>query len=127
MSKIPVYLSNHQETREPSNRFSLWARFSFVLLAVLGLTAQGETIGSRHAYAHSGKMGWSEEIHSGKTRRFGEGFINDAQDSQRAEAAAQATTSPPSRVTSTITKDGITWTFERPVPVGEFVTGDYYV
>jgi hypothetical protein len=28
---------------------------------------------------------------------------------------------------SSITKDGVTWTFSRPVPVGQFVTGDYYV
>ncbi len=26
---------------------------------------------------------------------------------------------------SSITKDGVTWTFSRPVPVGQFVTGDY--
>ena len=32
----------------------------------------------------------------------------------------------PATVTS-ITKDGITWTFSRPVAVGQFVTGDYYV
>ena len=28
---------------------------------------------------------------------------------------------------SSITKDGITWTFSQPVPVGQFVNGDYYV
>ena len=28
---------------------------------------------------------------------------------------------------SSITKDGITWSFARSVPVGQFVTGDYYV
>lgn len=28
---------------------------------------------------------------------------------------------------STVSKDGITWTFSQPVPVGQFVTGDYYV
>ena len=28
---------------------------------------------------------------------------------------------------SSITKDGITWTFSRSVPVGQFVNGDYYV
>jgi hypothetical protein len=34
---------------------------------------------------------------------------------------------PPSGNSSSITKDGITWTFSQPVPVGQFVTGDYYV
>jgi hypothetical protein len=34
---------------------------------------------------------------------------------------------PPSGSASSITKDGITWTFSQPVPVGQFVTGDYYV
>ena len=33
---------------------------------------------------------------------------------------------PPGTATS-ITKDGITWTFSQAVPVGQFVTGDYYV
>ena len=28
---------------------------------------------------------------------------------------------------TSVTKDGVTWTFERPVPVGQFVNGDYYV
>lgn len=28
---------------------------------------------------------------------------------------------------SSITKDGITWTFSQPVPAGQFVNGDYYV
>ncbi len=28
---------------------------------------------------------------------------------------------------TSISKDGVTWTFDRPVPVGQFVNGDYYV
>jgi len=28
---------------------------------------------------------------------------------------------------TSVTKDGITWTFDRPVPVGQFINGDYYV
>jgi hypothetical protein len=32
-----------------------------------------------------------------------------------------------SSTASSITKDGITWTFSEPVPMGQFVTGDYYV
>jgi hypothetical protein len=31
------------------------------------------------------------------------------------------------KTASSITKDGITWTFSQPVPVGQFVTGDYYL
>ena len=34
---------------------------------------------------------------------------------------------PPPGTASSITKDGITWTFSQPVPVGQFVNGDYYV
>jgi hypothetical protein len=34
---------------------------------------------------------------------------------------------PPSGTASSITKDGITWTFGQSVPVGQFVNGDYYV
>lgn len=46
--------------------------------------------------------------------------------------SAQATVSvtappPPPGAASSITKDGITWTFSQPVPAGQFVNGDYYV
>jgi len=34
---------------------------------------------------------------------------------------------PPAGTASSITKDGITWTFSQAVPVGQFVNGDYYV
>jgi hypothetical protein len=34
---------------------------------------------------------------------------------------------PPAGTASSITKDGITWTFSQTVPVGQFVNGDYYV
>ncbi|HEY6388620.1 MAG TPA: Ig-like domain-containing protein [Candidatus Acidoferrum sp.] len=34
---------------------------------------------------------------------------------------------PPPGTASSITKDGITWTFSQAVPVGQFVNGDYYV
>jgi hypothetical protein len=34
---------------------------------------------------------------------------------------------PPPGTASTITKDGITWTFSEALPVGQFVNGDYYV
>ncbi len=34
---------------------------------------------------------------------------------------------PPSGTASSISKDGVTWTFSQPVPVGQFVNGDYYV
>ena len=40
---------------------------------------------------------------------------------------AGSTTAPPPGTASSITKDGITWTFSQPVPTGQFVTGDYYV
>ena len=42
-------------------------------------------------------------------------------------AGSGSGTPPPSGTASSITKDGVTWTFSRPVPVGQFVTGDYYV
>ena len=34
---------------------------------------------------------------------------------------------PPAGTATSITKDGITWTFSEAVPVGQFVNGDYYV
>jgi len=33
----------------------------------------------------------------------------------------------PTGTVSSVTKDGITWTFSQSVPVGQFVNGDYYV
>jgi len=41
-------------------------------------------------------------------------------------SASNSNPSPPGTASS-ITKDGITWTFSEPVPLGQFVTGDYYV
>jgi hypothetical protein len=35
--------------------------------------------------------------------------------------------SSPSGTATSITKDGVTWTFSTAVPVGQFVNGDYYV
>jgi len=34
---------------------------------------------------------------------------------------------PPAGTATSVTKDGITWTFSEAVPVGQFVNGDYYV
>ncbi|HYA61611.1 MAG TPA: hypothetical protein VED66_00305, partial [Candidatus Sulfotelmatobacter sp.] len=50
-------------------------------------------------------------------------------DSSKSAQATVAVTAPPQPpgTASTITKDGITWTFSESVPVGQFVTGDYYV
>lgn len=47
---------------------------------------------------------------------------------QPAQAAATVTgpATLPAKASS-ISKDGITWTFSAPVPVGQFVNGDYYV
>jgi len=45
-----------------------------------------------------------------------------------AQAAVTITAAPPPLGTATsISKDGITWTFSQAVPVGQFVNGDYYV
>ena len=38
-----------------------------------------------------------------------------------------STTISSSFIASSITKDGITWSFAERVPIGQFVTGDYYV
>lgn len=50
----------------------------------------------------------------------------DSSKSAQATVTVTAPPSPPGTVSS-ISKDGITWTFSAPVPVGQFVTGDYYV
>ncbi len=51
-----------------------------------------------------------------------------ADSSKSAHATVTVTAPPPPPGTaSSINKDGITWTFSGPVPVGQFVTGDYYV
>jgi len=45
-----------------------------------------------------------------------------------AQAAVTVTAAPPPLGTATsISKDGITWTFSQAVPIGQFVNGDYYV
>jgi hypothetical protein len=50
-----------------------------------------------------------------------------ADGSTSAQAKVTVTATPPPGSASSITKDGVTWTFSQPVPVGQFVTGDYYV
>jgi len=50
----------------------------------------------------------------------------DASKSDQASVTITAPAPPPGTASS-ITKDGITWTFSEPVPVGQFVNGDYYV
>ncbi len=51
-----------------------------------------------------------------------------ADSSQSAQVAVTVTAAPPPPGTVTsISKDGITWTFSQAVPVGQFVNGDYYV
>jgi len=51
-----------------------------------------------------------------------------ADGTESAEAAVTITAAPPpSGMASSISKDGITWTFSQAVPVGQFVNGDYYV
>lgn len=50
-----------------------------------------------------------------------------ADGSTSAQAKVMITATPPPGTASSITKDGITWTFSKAVPVGQFVTGDYYV
>lgn len=60
--------------------------------------------------------------------------IQTHQDNSTTTSPAEGTTCgdtslhPPALGTaSSITKDGITWTFSRTVPIGQFVNGDYYV
>jgi Bacterial Ig-like domain (group 2) len=54
--------------------------------------------------------------------------VADTSKSAPASVTVTAPASNPSPGTATsVTKDGITWTFSAPVPVGQFVNGDYYV
>ena len=51
-----------------------------------------------------------------------------ADTTKSAQASVTITAPAPAPGTATsITKDGITWTFSEAVPVGQFVNGDYYV
>jgi hypothetical protein len=50
----------------------------------------------------------------------------DTSKSAQATVTVTAAAPPPGTATS-ISKDGITWTFSQAVPVGQFVNGDYYV
>ena len=52
--------------------------------------------------------------------------VADSSKSAQAAVTVTAPSSPPGTASS-ISKDGITWTFSQSVPVGQFVTGDYYV
>src|SRR5271157_704957 len=59
---------------------------------------------------------------------FGVTATSVADGTSSAQAIVTVTSTPPPPGTaSSVTKDGITWTFSQPVPVGQFVTGDSYV
>ncbi|HUI74481.1 MAG TPA: Ig-like domain-containing protein [Candidatus Acidoferrum sp.] len=51
----------------------------------------------------------------------------DSTKSSNATVTVTPPSSPPPGTVSSLTKDGITWTFSQPVATGQFVTGDYYV
>ena len=50
-----------------------------------------------------------------------------AETSKTAKATVTITSNAAPGTASSISKDGITWTFSQAVPVGQFVNGDYYV
>jgi hypothetical protein len=85
-------------------------------------TATGGTISSTGLYTASSTAG-----------NFAVTATSVADSSKTVQAKVAITPSPiPPPPTlpgtaSSITKDGITWTFSQSVPVGQFVTGDYYV
>jgi hypothetical protein len=80
-------------------------------------SATGGTISSAGLYTVGGSAG-----------TFAVTATSVANGTKSAEANVTVTSTPPPPGTaSSITKDGITWTFSQPVPVGQFVTGDYYV
>jgi hypothetical protein len=54
-------------------------------------------------------------------------MADSAKSAQAAVTVSAAAAPPPPGTASSISKDGITWTFSQPVPVGQFVNGDYYV
>jgi len=55
--------------------------------------------------------------------------VADSSEIVQAKVTIAQPPTPPSApaATSSISKDGVTWTFSQSVPVGQFVTGDYYV
>ena len=53
--------------------------------------------------------------------------VADSTKSAQASIALTAPQPPPPQTASSLTKDGITWTFSQPVTYGQFVNGDYYV
>ena len=88
---------------------------------IVNWTATGGTISSTGFYVASSSAG-----------DFAVTATSVADSSKNIQA--KVTITPPSPTptplpssASSITKDGITWTFSHSVPVGQFVTGDYYV
>jgi len=83
-------------------------------------TATGGTISSTGLYTASATAG-----------NFAVSATSVADSSKTVQAKVTITPPPPpptaGATASSVTKDGITWTFSQSVPVGQFVTGDYYV
>jgi len=55
------------------------------------------------------------------------GLIGCAGTSGSSSSAGNPSSPGSTGTVSSVTKDGITWTFSQPAPVGQFVNGDYYV
>jgi hypothetical protein len=79
-------------------------------------TATGGTISSGGIYTAGNTTG-----------TFSVRATSVAEPSKIAQAAVTVTSNAAPGTASTISKDGITWTFSQAVPVGQFVNGDYYV
>jgi hypothetical protein len=54
-------------------------------------------------------------------------MADSSKSAQAAVTVSAVAAPPPPGTASSIDKDGITWTFSQPVPVGQFVNGDFYV
>jgi hypothetical protein len=64
---------------------------------------------------------------SGSDSPAGDGGSLDQGDGQGSDAGSPGQTDGAMTNVTSITKDGVTWTFSAPASVGQFVNGDYYV
>ena len=79
-------------------------------------TATGGTISSSGMYTAGSTVG-----------TYSVTATSVAETSKTAKATVIITSNAAPGTASSISKDGITWTFSQAVPVGQFVNGDYYV
>jgi len=113
---ISVAINPTSESLQAGNTQAFSATVTGTANTGVTWTASGGTISSAGLYTAGSTVG-----------SYSVTATSVADASKFAKATVTIIAVPPPGTASSISRDGITWTFSQAVPVGQFVTGDYFV